>query len=690
MRFLNPQSIAVVGGKESERVLEQCAKLDYQGTLWAVNPHREKLAGIASVKHVSDLPGVPDAVFLGIAAESSIESVRALENMGAGGVVCLASGYKEVGEMGEERQDRLIQAAGSMPVLGPNCYGYVNALTGAALFPDQHGMHRIAAGVAIITASGNLGINFTLQQRNLPIAWLITVGNQAVMGIEEALEAALECAQIQAVGIHVEGFKHIERFIELAGHAREKGIPIIALKTGKSETGAKIARSHTAVLSGESRLYAALFDRLGIGQVDTAEEFLEALKLACVHGFLKDNRLVSMSCSGGEASLIADLAMHRNVRFPAFAKEHAALLKQTLNEYVVLSNPLDYHTFIWGDYERTYRLFAAMMKGDFDLFILIIDFPDPDRCDNSDWLGTVRAFVAACQAQHAKGAVVSSIAENLTPEISQYLIDNRVVPLNGMSQALAAIEALSQAGLARRRSVPPPKISRFDAAAEAGPVKSLDEHSSKKLLQSWQVSVPLGERADSLSEALEAAARIGFPVAVKALDSGLIHKSDAGAVMIGVSDLDQFETGVRRLLEKWGKVRVEKMVDDAVAELMVGVSHDGEFGHFLLIGAGGTLVEILKDNQLLMLPVDEEQIRNALQALAVWPLMNGYRGRKRADADALTTAIKRIAEVIERHGQDICELEVNPLIAGASGAVAADALIRMNESRWKSWTSRIQ
>lgn len=685
LRFLNPKSIAVVGGRESERVLEQCAKMAYGGSLWAVNPNRAELAGIPCVRHINELPEVPDAVFLGISADQSVESVGILEAIGVGGVVCLASGFREVGEQGKERQDRLIQVAGSMPVLGPNCYGYINALTGAVLFPDQHGMHRVDRGVAIVTASGNLGINFTLQQRNLPIAWLITVGNQAVMGIEHMLEAALECADIQAIGLHIEGLRNVPKFIRLVEHARERGVAIIVLKTGKSEIGSKITQSHTAILAGESRLYMVLFRRLGVGQVDTAEEFLEALKLACVHGPLEGNRLVSMSCSGGEASLIADLAIHRNLQFPSFDPEHASLLRETLSEYVVLSNPLDYHTFIWGDFDRTNRMFSAMMAGDFDLFILVIDFPDPECCDNSDWTGTMRAFVEACKSNQVKGAVVSSITENMTREIGKYLIENRIAPLQGMGQALAAIESLSQIGMGWKYSAEPPRISFYGSAMDSGGMESLDEHEAKKLLESWQISVPYGVRVSNASGALQKAGQMRFPVAIKALDSNLEHKSEAGAVMIGLTEKEQLESGVQRMLERWKSVRIEEMVNDRVVELMVSISHDPQFGHFLMLGAGGTLVEIIDDSQLLMLPVDEKQIHEALCALKIWPLLTGYRGRKQADVKKLVKTVKRISGVVDEHAQDIFEIEINPLIVGESGAVAADALIRISETGWKSW-----
>ena len=690
IRFLNPKSIAVVGGKESERVLEQCQKLGFDGPLWAVNPRRKSMAGIPCVSDLAELPGVPDAVFVGIQAEPPIEHLGILDRMGVGGAVCLASGFKEVGEAGEARQKRLVEAAGTMPVLGPNCYGFINTLLGAALFPDQHGLGRTEHGVAIISSSGNIGINFTLQQRALPIAWLVTVGNQAVIGIEDGVDAALENPDIRAIGLHVEGLGDLPRFIRLADRAREKGVPVIVLKTGKSEIGAAITRSHTATLAGEFRLYEALFRRLGIGQVDTVEEFLEALKLACIHGPLKGNRIASMSCSGGEASLIADLAMERDLCFPPLEPWHADLLEGTLNEYVSLSNPLDYHTFIWGDFERIRSTFGAMMRGGYDLIILIIDFPCTNDCDMSEWIETTRAFTEACRDLGAKGAVVTCLSESYTDEIRQFLVDNNVAPLHGMSQALAAIEALSQVGMAWDRPLSLPEISTFASPPDPGTVRGLDEHASKALLSAAGVRVPSGERVRHWEEGVRVAERVGYPVAIKAVDPELAHKSELGAVAIGISDEEECAERVRAMLETWSCLRIEKMVDDTVAELLVGVSHDALFGHYLVIGAGGTLVELIGDSRLLMLPVDERQIRAALQSLKTWPLLDGFRGRSKADVDAAVEAVKNVAGLIQAHGQDILELEINPLMVGASGAVAADALIRVNMNGSGEWACQNQ
>ncbi len=717
-RFLNPQSIAVIGGIEAERVLQQSQKLRYSGAMWAINPSRhargESLAGIACLADIDSLPEIPDAVFIGIPAEPTIEMVKRLREMGVGGAVVLASGFSEVDgvdqdnskDSGSGRQKRLIEAAGAMPVLGPNCYGYINTLSGAALFPDQHGLSRTDKGVAIISSSGNIGINFTLQRRSLPISWLITVGNQAVTGIEELVSAALYNEHIRAIGLHIEGLKDMPLFIQIAARARDVGKPIIVLKTGKSALGARITLSHTATLAGEADLYAALFRRIGVALVNNIEEFLEALKLAYVVGPLAGNHIASMSCSGGEASLIADLSAPRDLVFPAIQPAHKQRLRDTLNQYVAIDNPLDYHTFIWGDEARMCATFSAMMVAQYDITILLIDYPHINDCDMSDWLSTTRAFIRACRETNSRGAVVTCLSENYTEEVRDLLIQNGIAPLQGMDQALAAIEALSGIGSAWARSdLAFPSLS-FIASydenwGESSNVKSggLDEYAAKKLLQKYGAKVPVSvsvsvsvsvagaiNDAQSCQAIRQAASVVGYPLVIKAIGAEILHKSELGAVVTGIHNEQELMKQAQRLFNISDTLLVEEMIEGSVAEVLLGVSHDRLFGHYLILGFGGTMVELIKDREILFFPLNHNEILNALKKLKTWSLLDGFRGAKKADIEGIVDCVNALILLLKDHGREMVEIEINPLMVGAKGgavkggavkggAVVADALI---------------
>ncbi|WP_423906314.1 acetate--CoA ligase family protein [Candidatus Spongiihabitans sp.] len=682
-RCLNPESIAVVGGKEADRVVEQCLKLGFAGNIWPINPRRETMQGLPCFNSLAQLlgefPAAPDVTFVAIPAHSSIEIIEKLNIAGGGGAICYSAGFREVGDDGLERHHKLLKAAAGMPVFGPNCHGYINTLSGAALWPDQHGLTRNKSGVAIFSCSGNVGINFTLQQRGLPIAWLVTVGNQAVMGIEEGIAAALDNDKITAIGIHIEGLNNLPLFVDLAHRAHLKGIPMIALKTGKSVIGARTTMSHTATLAGENGLYTALFVRLGIGQVDTIEEFLEALKLVTVTGPLAGNSISSMSCSGGEAALIADLAAARDIHFPKVESEHKKKLQATLNEYVNVDNPLDYHTFIWGDRERLTATFSAMMGGRYDLNLLIIDVPHITGCDSEEWKLAIQAFIDASRHTGSNAAVVSSMSETLTDSVRETLIENGIAPLQGMQQALAAIEAVCHIGMTWGRGWLRPKIQVSATAVEAHQVYGLDEYQAKQLLKQAGVAVPVSSLASNQSEACRAAAEIGYPIALKAVTPEIVHKSELNAVVVGIDSAQQLKQEAERLLKISESLLVEEMVSDAVAELLLGVSCDAQFGHYLVVGFGGTLVELIGDREILLLPICRDDVIRALKKLKTWPLLNGFRGRNLADVDKVVDTVLAIANLVEQKKDEIVELEINPLMVKGKnkGVTAADALVRM-------------
>ncbi|MGI9413212.1 MAG: CoA-binding protein, partial [Hyphomicrobiales bacterium] len=385
-RLLSPGSIAVIGGWEAARVVRQCELLGFEGEIWPVHPSRADLNSRPCYRRLEDLPGVPDAAFIAIPREPTIEAVRVLADMGAGGAVCYASGFAEVGDEGAELQAELVEAAGAMPIVGPNCYGCVNALDRLALWPDNHGLEPIDRGAAIITQSGNMGINFTMGRRGLPLACLLSLGNHAALGVTDCLEALLEDDRIGVIGLHIEGLDDVARFSRVAIRAREQGVPIVALKSGCSEKGAQATVSHTSTLSGADALYHALFARCGIARVHSVPAFLESLKLLSLFGPLPGNRIASLSCSGGEASLMADRTEGTGLVFPDLEPDHAAHVRASLNDYVEIANPLDYHTFIWGNRDATYATFSAMLSGGFDLTMLLLDFPTNESADCTDWI----------------------------------------------------------------------------------------------------------------------------------------------------------------------------------------------------------------------------------------------------------------------------------------------------------------
>lgn len=682
-RLLRPKSIAVFGGVQAAAVVRESLKMGFAGEIWPVHPSKDAVEGVRAYRSAAELPGAPDAAFVGVNRHLTLDLVRQLRECGAGGAVCFAAGFLETGGYdaeGPQLQQGLLEAAGSMPIIGPNCYGLINYADGALLWPDQHGGTRLEdgiRGVAIVTQSSNIAINMTMQKRGLPVAYVMTAGNQAQTGLSEMALGLIEDGRVSALGLHIEGFDSVIGFERLAARARELGKPVVAMKVGRSEQARAATISHTASLAGSDAAAEAFLRRLGIARVDTIPSFLEALKLLHTVGPLPGYRLSSMSCSGGEASIMADSADGRSVYFPKLVDEHHARVKEALGPLVAVANPLDYHTFIWNNEPAMTAAFTAMASGGFDLNMLVIDFPRGDRCSDAEWFPTLRAFEAALRSNAAKGAIVASMPENLPEQYCADLIAHGIVPLYGIPEAMDAAEAAAFVGEAWSRKPADPVAARgweADPAARHEP----DEAEAKALLAAHGLSVPRGQRVADVHEAAVAAGALGFPVALKAL--GLAHKSEQGAVKLGLADCQAVHAAAESLAGLGTGLYVERMVMDGVAELIVGVTRDPLFGPVMTLGAGGVLVELLKDSATLLLPATKAQVEAALRGLKLFPMLDGYRGRPKGDLDAALEMILGIASFVAAHTERIEELDINPLIVGreGQGAWVADALLVMN------------
>ena len=476
-RMLRPKSIAVIGGGAfGTNVVKQSLKMGFAGDIWPVHPARDSVEGVKAYRTVADLPGSPDATFIGVNRNLTIEMVKALRDRGAGGATCFAAGFLETSdydEDGERLQKELIEAAGDMPIIGPNCYGLINYADGALLWPDQHGGVRLPEGergVAIITQSSNIAVNMTMQKRGVPLAFLMTAGNQAQTGLSEMALGLIEDDRVSALGLHIEGFDSVAGFERLAARARELKKPIVAMKVGRSEAARAATISHTASLAGSDAASDAFLKRLGIARVNSIPAFLEALKLLHAAGPLAGYTMSSMSCSGGEASVMADTAEGRKVHFPKVGERHWRRVKDTLGPLVAVANPLDYHTFIWNNEPAMTATFSAMVSGGYDFNFLVIDFPRTDRCSDAEWWATINAFEAALKANGAKGGIVASLPENLPEEYCAGLFKRGIVPLYGIPEAMDAVEAGAMIGEMWRRPLPvavgfapPPACRRWPA-----------------------------------------------------------------------------------------------------------------------------------------------------------------------------------------------------------------------------------
>lgn len=682
-RLLYPLSLVFVGGRDLAGAIRNCEELGYDGEIYVVHPKYEELAGRKCYPSVSELPQTPDAAFVGIRRDRTIDAVRELSSIGVGGCVCHAAGFAELDAEGEELQKQLVEAAGEMALAGPNCYGLLNYLEGAALWPDLHGGQRAERGIAVVSQSGNVSLNLTMTERSLPVSHVVSIGNQAALGFGDYVDALSDDPRVDAIGLYIEGIGDVPGFCRAALRALRRGVPVVALKSGASQKGARATLSHTSSLSGPDDLYDALFEKLGIVRASTLTAFVETLKLLSTAGPLEGRSLGVIAGSGGDAAMLADLASPAGFSLPDLDDDHRQRLREQLGDFVSVSNPLDYNTAVWGDREALERCFATVMEGGFDAAVLTLDYPRPGCGDHAAWDAAAEALVSASASSGVPAVVASTLPELMPGHARERLLSGGVTPLQGLPEAVSALSGAAWYGerraeiLASEPGIPSP-------AQLTNPEREpllLDESESKRRLADYGLRLP-ESRLAAKARAPSAASELGFPVALKAADESLAHKSESGAVALDLRSEDEVERAVQRIrpedngsLEK--RFLVERMVGGAVAELIVGVRRDERFGLALVIGSGGTLAELVRDCETLLLPVSRKEVSQALYRLSVSRLLDGFRGGPAGDREAVIEAVLSVAEFVEDHRERLLELDVNPLLILPEEAVAVDALIRL-------------
>jgi len=509
----------------------------------------------------------------------------------------------------------------------------------------------------LVSQSSNIVINLGMQQRGLPVAYVACLGNAAVVGLAELTGALLDDPRVTAVGLYIEGIDDAPAFAALAEKARAMGKGVVAIKSGKTELSRTAAASHTASLAGGGAASSAFLRQIGVAEVDTPSELIETLKIFHLHGPQIGRRICSLSCSGGEAGLVADLAAPFGIDFPPVPQPTHDRLFAVLGEIPTISNPLDYHTFIWGDGPKTTEVFTAMLEA-YDAGIYIIDTPRTDRCSDDWYQPALDAIVAAQKATGRIAFPVASMAENFGEGRVAEMREQGVCALLGLETALAAIRAAqTPAGLPGWR--PAQALPPRDASM-------LSEAEGKALLSAAGVAVPRSVTATTL-QALDVT-RLAAPYVLKGL--GFAHKTEAGAVRLGLTSLE----GQAEMPGATGYL-VEEMVTGAVAEVLLGLRRDPVYGVTLTLGMGGVTAEVLADTVTLVLPATAEEVLAAARRLRLWPLLDGYRGRPKADMAAVAgIAVKLGALMLADDSLE--EIEINPVLVRQDGAVAVDALIR--------------
>jgi acetate---CoA ligase (ADP-forming) len=686
-RLLSPRSVAVVGAsadptKTSGRPVSYLLKHGYAGEIYPINPKVDRIGDLRCYRDVASLPQAPDVGIVLLGAERAHLAVRELAARGAAAAIVLASGYTETGEEGARRQKELMAAAGSMRILGPNTIGLVNltenivlSATGA-LEMD----HFPAGAIGVVSQSGGIlgALLSRAAARGIGLSKLVSTSNEVDLELSDFIDHLADDDATRVMALYIEAVRNPARFRAAALKARRAGKPIVAFKIGRSESGAQAAVSHTGALAGSDRMYDAFFRQLGVIRAQTFGQLLDITSALATGRKLSGRRVAILTSTGGAGTLVSDSLGFSGFETPAPDADTAAALRalQTGSHAALDRNPID--VTLAGLQPDLLRgaIKALLASPTYDALTIIVGssalaMPELMADAIHECLPLSDKPVIAYVSPHA-------------PEVGAVLTKREVPAYADAESCTVALSGMLQAGewaVPQQDSSTVAKVSVADF--EAG---SLDEAQAKTLFARFGVAIAPEQIVSTPAEARAAAQALGGRVVLKVLSGEITHKSDVGGVAINLTS----ETIGERLLAMAEEVRgktgvqphrflVQQMVTGGT-ELILGMHRD-PLGTAILLGMGGVTAELFKDTTMRLLSpgggLTREEARAMARELITWPLLDGFRGRPRADVDALVDAIVAFSRMAAQLGEQLIEAEINPLfvLPAGQGVRAADGVV---------------
>jgi len=687
-RLLKPRSVAIVGASEDRdtiggRVLHNLVRAKFSGPLHLVSRTKNELLGRPCVRSIDDLPKGVDALVLMVPAEAVLDSVTACARRKVNGVVIFSSGFAEVDDKGKAAQRELVALAekAGMLVVGPNCLGFTNYVDGVPLtFDDYKPITAAVPGIALIAQSGGLvnAIRDSIVGSGVRVTHNVSTGNEAVVTAEDFLDAVIDDAAVKTVILFLEQVRNPKKLLRLAAKARTAEKSIVLMQPGQTARAQKAAQSHTGALTGDHALIKAVLGSEGVAVVESFDALVDVALI--LHRFPAPEMpgAAVLTNSGAMRGVIFDIAEREGLELVEFSKKTDDALRAFVPAYMPTENPFDIATLTF----RQPEAWGTATK-------LLLDEPKAGSFVVSLFPGTLsqqaeRFKIMMPLLQATKKPVAFAMLGEPMPLAEDFVAQMRAVgiPLfRSTERAIRAMAAVASIGQALRRkkrqaSQPahaPPSLPR------GGPIA---EYRSKELLAAAGISIPHGALAKNPIDAEKIAAKIGYPVVLKAQAASLAHKSDAGGVITNVVDAAALGDAWERLHSNIRRARPGLQLDGVLVEAMarpgvemiVGARRDPDWGAVLMLGMGGIWVETLRDVHLLPADADEETIVAALKKLRGAPLLMGTRGSKPVDLGAIARIAAGLADFLLR-APEVSEIEINPLLVYPEGALALDALI---------------
>ncbi|OWU86713.1 hypothetical protein ATO6_01755 [Oceanicola sp. 22II-s10i] len=684
--LFEPKSIAVIGASgDPQRIggrpIDFCKRGGFKGAIYPVNPTRDEVQGLKSYPDLAAIPGPVDMAILAIPAARVIETLEACGAKGVKAAVCFSAGFAEIGGDGVAAQDEMIAVARrhGIRLLGPNCLGLYGASVGAgATFSSAlEGEMPKRGGIGLITQSGAYGTHLLClaKDRRLGIAGWVSTGNEADVSVAECLEYMVERDDVTSVGLYLEGINRADTLIAALKKARELRKPVVIMKVGASEVGAKAAQSHTASLAGSDASVQAVIEQFGAHRAKTTEEMFDILYAASIAPIPPGDRLGIITVSGGAGVLMADAAATYGLSVPPMPEASVAKLMER-NPFSSPRNPVDVTAHALNDFDLIPENLEEMIRiGLFDSYVAFF----------TSWVGS------ASLGPRLREALMSKLKGFDRPfalvglcdaEVSAAYDADGVLTFEDPSRAVAALGALAKFG----RS--------FDTAAQGQgalpevnvapiPARTMGEAEAKAIIAEAGVPILPEVVAPTADEAAQAAEVMGYPVAMKIVSPDIAHKTDIGGVALNLADAEAVRRTAERMLTEIPKLKPEAKIEGVLVspmagagvELIVGTQQDASMGPMVMVGLGGILAEVLKDVALARAPVTKAEALGMLSRLRGAAMLDGVRGAPPVDRDAIADIISRLSVLAAANANTVESIEINPLLARPDGPVALDALI---------------
>ncbi len=692
--ILGTRSLAVVGATENSAwsvcLVNNLRNLGYGGHLHLVNPRYPSLFGAAAHPSVAAIPEPVDCAYV-MTGSDAVPSV--IDDLAAAGVrhaVLLTAGYGESGPAGAEREAALVAQCRrhGITIQGPNCLGFVNYREGTAAYALPIPAPLLRGSIGVLTQSGAmlLHLHRLAHSRAIGLSHMVSSGNEGMLDADDFLEYLVADPETKVVGALLEGIRDAGRFLELADRALAVGKPLVILKLGRSAAGRRSAAAHTGALAGEDRVIDAVFRQKAVVRVATMEELIETCGLLALGHRPRGRRVAILTASGGASGLLGDLAQATRLQVPDFSAATRASLAEILPPFATPQNPLDTTGLVVQDMSLLPRSLDVLARDpEFDSILVVWDAPRDAGLDPARTEARLASLAQAVAQSRVPTVVTSYVSGDLTDFGVAALLRHGVHFVNGMALAVKALDAaVGYTEAVQRRQAK--GEYRWQRTAGPGSVGSgpLSEVESLRLLARFGIPVPVERVAHSPLEAAAMAREAGFPAVLKVVSPDILHKTEAGAVRLHLLTADEVATGYRELLESARRHSPQARIEGVlvarqlfpVAELVAGIFRDPQFGPILLVGLGGTLVEVFQDVVLRRPPIDFDDAVGMLGELRGRAVLEGVRGTPRGDLHAAASSLVRLGHMAVEL-EEISEADINPLfvLPDGEGVMAGDALI---------------